>query len=430
MDEDTPKSVNISKFFGAPDSSMVAAASDQPMMSKPPILSGGLDLSNILNIIKTQIDEKQDVEDLKTDTENVRLQSLVDSLTGRVEKLTSELAGLFSLIIGDAEKRDKEKKLELKQAIQEQGEISKAVKLEALQKTTGDIAQVSQQASDEVVGKIESDRQMGLLGVALGLGGGLLSQANEMKDSGEPGYRDFDKPVPGQVDPVEVKKYLMEHHGLSEEHAVGMLNNIEAESSFQPGAYVIDSNGKPSGGLFQHNGGRYEAMVNYVGENWQKDWKGQIDYAMTESDTRSYIETQFETPEDASRWFTKNWERPAEAEAKAESRLEGIQNFVNLDISNASTAEPPEGQTQSQGQVQPRTVASLPPTRDPSGLMRQTEPSGSTIAVLPTSTTSAPAPASSINDAGADASNPIFPATNRLDPYPEAVALSINVVSA
>jgi len=110
--------------------------------------------------------------------------------------------------------------------------------------------------------------------------------------------------------------------------------------------------------------------------------------------------------------------------------LEGIQNFVNLDISRASTAEPPEGQTQSQGQVQPRTVASLPPTRDPSGLMRQTEPSGSTIAVLPTSTTSAPAPASSINDAGADASNPIFPATNRLDPYPEAVALSINVVSA
>lgn len=111
MDEDTPKSVNISKFFGAPDSSMVAAVPDQPMMSKPPILSGGLDLSNILNIIRTQIDEKHVVEDLKTDTENLRLQSLVDSLTGRVEKLTSELAGLFSLIIGDAEREIKKKNL-------------------------------------------------------------------------------------------------------------------------------------------------------------------------------------------------------------------------------------------------------------------------------------------------------------------------------
>lgn len=432
MDEDTPKSVNISKFFGAPDSSMVAAVPNQPVMSKPPILSGGLDLSNILNIIKTQIDEKHVVEDLKDNTENLRLQSLVDSLTGRVEKLTSELAGLFSLIIGDAEKRDKQKKLELKKAIQEQGEISKAVKLEALQKTTGDIAQVSQQASDEVVGKIESDRQMDLLGAALGLGGaGFLNAADKNKDNDDWSQYTGGEKLTNPVKAQEIYRYLLSK-GISENQAKGIVNNIQYESGFNSAAEGDhDKLGQPqSFGLFQHNmgAGRAQKMFKAVGTDWKTDWKGQIDFALTEPEMKTYLDKSYASPAEASRAFTLDFEKPKDSENKANERLKTIETVNKLQAS--AIEPPPEQKPTTQGQVQPRTVATLPPTRDPSGLMKQTEPSGSTIAVLPTASTPAPAPASSINDAGADASNPIFPATNRLDPYPAAVALSINVVSA
>lgn len=432
MDEDTPKSVNISKFFGAPDSSMVAAVPNQPVMSKPPILSGGLDLSNILNIIKTQIDEKHVVEDLKDDSENLRLQSLVDSLTGRVEKLTSELSGLFSLIIGDAEKRDKEKKLELKRAIQEQGEISKAVKLEALQKTTGEISQVTQQAKDEVVGKIESDRQMGLLGLALGLGGaGFLNAADKNKDNDDWSQYTGGEKLTNPVKAQEIYRYLLSK-GLSENHAKGIVNNIQYESGFNSAAEGDhDELGQPqSFGLFQHNmgAGRAQKMFKAVGTDWKTDWKGQIDFALTEPEMKTYLDKSYASPAEASRAFTLDFEKPDKPENTANERLKTIETVNKLQAS--AIEPPPEQKPTTQGQVQPRTVASLPPARDPSGLMREPESGKSTIAVLPSATKPAPAPPSSVADAGANASNPIFPATNRLDPYPSAVALAINVVSA
>ena len=108
MDEESPKPLNISNFFGVPDASGITAAPGQTAMTRTPVLSGGLDMSNLLNIIKTQINEKQAAEDIEDDSEKLRLQSLVDSLTGRVDKLTSELSGLFSLIIGDISKKEKE----------------------------------------------------------------------------------------------------------------------------------------------------------------------------------------------------------------------------------------------------------------------------------------------------------------------------------
>jgi len=119
-----------------------------------------------------------------------------------------------------------------------------------------------------------------------------------------------------KVNPQELYQYLTQEKGLSHNHAVGMIANIRAESNFNSSA--IGDNGN-SGGLFQHNTNRFEALKEFSGGDW-KDWRKQVDYALTESDTKKYVEQEFSTPEDASYWFTTKWERPSNKEQKAKER--------------------------------------------------------------------------------------------------------------
>ena len=129
-----------------------------------------------------------------------------------------------------------------------------------------------------------------------------------------------------KVSQKEIYNYLISK-GLSRNHALGMLANIKAESNFDSGAFVEDDGGTglPSGGLFQHhdskNDKRFSKMIEAAGSDWKNNWKGQIDYALTEQDTIKYKNKSFDNPQDASKWFTINWERPVNAKEKAEERL-------------------------------------------------------------------------------------------------------------
>jgi hypothetical protein len=140
-----------------------------------------------------------------------------------------------------------------------------------------------------------------------------------------------------KVSVQEIYNYLREK-GLSHQHAVGMVANIKAESDFDPGA--IGDNGT-SGGLFQHHDGkdatRFTAMKEFAGENWKTNWKAQIDYALTEKDTELYLSKNFNTSEEASKWFTINWERPKNADIKATRRAELIPELIPYDRFNLDT---------------------------------------------------------------------------------------------
>ena len=126
------------------------------------------------------------------------------------------------------------------------------------------------------------------------------------------------------ISPQAVYNYLRSK-GVSDTHAEGMVANIAAESSFRP--WILGDNGT-SGGLFQHHASRFSAMKSFVGKDWRENWKGQIDYALSEGDTKKYLGIQFKTSADASRWFTLNWERPADAKTKAEERIQKhLRNF-------------------------------------------------------------------------------------------------------
>jgi hypothetical protein len=126
-----------------------------------------------------------------------------------------------------------------------------------------------------------------------------------------------------RVDPQQVYSYLVNEKGVSREHALGMLANIQAESGFNSGA-IGDSG--TSGGLFQHHNTRFTALKSFSQGDWT-NWKKQVDYALTEKDTQKYLNKKFESPEQASMWFTTNWERPSNAQTKAKQRLENLSRF-------------------------------------------------------------------------------------------------------
>jgi hypothetical protein len=115
----------------------------------------------------------------------------------------------------------------------------------------------------------------------------------------------------------EVYNYLVNDKGVSKNHAQGMLANIKAESGFN--IMAIGDNGS-SGGLFQHHADRYSKLKNHV-KGDLSNWKGQVDFALSEGATKKYLSKSFDSPEQASTWFTINWERPSDAQNKANKRV-------------------------------------------------------------------------------------------------------------
>ena len=157
-----------------------------------------------------------------------------------------------------------------------------------------------------------------------------------------PQYKAGGKPTGGEdgyVQPKEVYDYLISK-GLSKEHALGMLANVQYESSFRPHAI---GDGGTSGGLFQHHNERFDAMKSHAGDDWATDWKAQVDYALSEEDTKKYTAQKFSNAQEASMWFTKNWERPADAELKAQERIAALNDFTFANGDNTTFIDGAQG---------------------------------------------------------------------------------------
>ena len=124
----------------------------------------------------------------------------------------------------------------------------------------------------------------------------------------------------------QVKQYL-ESKGLDKYQVAGIMANIQHESGFRPG--VMGDNGT-SGGLFQHHADRFTAMVNASGgpTQWARNWKGQIDFALSEPAGRRYASMKFPNEQRATTWFTKNFEIPQNAIQQAAIRSQSASQYV------------------------------------------------------------------------------------------------------
>lgn len=145
------------------------------------------------------------------------------------------------------------------------------------------------------------------------------------------GEKGIDNPVKAK----EIYDYLRTK-GIDHVHAVGIVNNINAESSLNSGAFNKNDVNGPSGGLFQHHDNyksglrRFSNMVSFVGEDWKTNWKKQIDFALTEKEMKDYLGTNYGDSSAASVGFTKTFENPANASSVSLKRLETIKTIERL----------------------------------------------------------------------------------------------------
>lgn len=109
----------------------------------------------------------------------------------------------------------------------------------------------------------------------------------------------------------EVYDYLMTKKGMTPQKANAIMSNIEGESGFYSDAIQTGDVKNRGLGLFQHTYyTRKEDLVKQV-PDWETNWKGQIDFAMSESEMKSFMRKDYDSQEEASEGFMQTFEKPA-----------------------------------------------------------------------------------------------------------------------
>jgi hypothetical protein len=155
----------------------------------------------------------------------------------------------------------------------------------------------------------------------------LTSAGNTVKAKASSGYNFLkQKGQKNPVSPDAIKQYLSSK-GLDKNQVAGILANIQHESGFDSGA--VGDKGT-SGGLVQHHAQRFAGMVAAAGgdANWQKNWQAQLDYALNEPAGKQYSSLKFTSPQQASQWWTINFEIPANKYAQANIRSATASRFA------------------------------------------------------------------------------------------------------
>jgi hypothetical protein len=129
-----------------------------------------------------------------------------------------------------------------------------------------------------------------------------------------------------------VNHYLKTKHKLDKNARMGLLANMDQESSFKLDAYNPNDRGGPSGGLFQwHDKAsdprqrRFTKMTKAV-PDWQSNWKAQIDYALSEPESQNWLvaNNDWGDPKDAAENATCTWvadfEKPADRKIEFRKR--------------------------------------------------------------------------------------------------------------
>ena len=120
--------------------------------------------------------------------------------------------------------------------------------------------------------------------------------------------------------------YLTNDKGLSKNKALGIIANVDRESNWKPNIRSGDDNGP--GGLFQWKGSRQTPTV--AGLVNSGDWKGQLDYALSEPGeafSQTYQNTTYASPQQAADAWMTHWERPADTTAGSQKHTQFLGGY-------------------------------------------------------------------------------------------------------
>ncbi len=165
---------------------------------------------------------------------------------------------------------------------------------------------------------------------------------------------------------TQIATILRTQYQASDGAIAGMLGNSFKESGFNPTSRVIDSNGLPSVGLFQHNGPRATALASYAGvsSGEQASVEQQVAFTMKEifaspSLRAMWSQMQTQSPAEAATTFNREFERPKDL------------------LKNAAAAVSAANQVAAPGGV----VSTLPPVVS-EGMVSETKAAGDAQAKL------------------------------------------------
>ena len=122
----------------------------------------------------------------------------------------------------------------------------------------------------------------------------------------------FDKPTSKFVSDIEIYNYLINEKKLDKSKTLGILANIQAESNFEIGVTEKGDAVNKGIGLFQFTyPTRKEGLLQKV-PDYATNWKGQIDYFLSEPEAESYLKGSFDNAEKAAESLMQDNMRPDE----------------------------------------------------------------------------------------------------------------------
>ena len=138
------------------------------------------------------------------------------------------------------------------------------------------------------------------------------------------------KPGKTQISQQEIYDYLMSKPKMTRNKALGIMANIKAESDFYSDAVEIGDMKNKGIGLFQHTyPSRKKEFVEKI-PDWETNWKAQIDFALSESEAQNYINTTYNTPEEAVKAFMIEFENPKDQSEEAINRRVSYSDSLNI----------------------------------------------------------------------------------------------------
>ena len=138
----------------------------------------------------------------------------------------------------------------------------------------------------------------------------------------------FDKPTSKFVSDIEIYNYLINEKKLDKNKTLGILANIQAESDFEIGVTEKGDAVNKGIGLFQFTySTRKEGLLQKV-PDYKTNWKGQIDYFLSEPEAESYLKGSFNSPNEAATFLMKKNIRPKDqGEERIKKQDIYIENF-------------------------------------------------------------------------------------------------------
>ena len=141
-------------------------------------------------------------------------------------------------------------------------------------------------------------------------------------------------PGKNKVSIKEVYNYLMTKPNMTKNKALGIIANIQTESLFYSDAVEMGDVKNKGIGLFQHTyKTRKKAFLEAV-PDWKTNWKGQIDFALSEPEGQAYLNKSYKDKAAATEDFMKNFENPKDQSSKAiQKRIDNL-NIISFNEDN------------------------------------------------------------------------------------------------